>query len=315
MPDWAALLHAFATGGAQFGQSKRIQEERQAQAQRQSSEDALTKRRKLLEIAALERAQNPQARTFTVEGRTFPDTPEGHTQAEQWKRTLASAGRAPAAPEPSLEEQVERERALAEARAAGSRAGAPPVARTASPTPARGTPEYLQMIEDEARVRASVRPASAVDQRVVRENQQLIGDIEDIERALKEYPAGIGKKGFLPDFVLQRTDPEGVQLRAALANLASAVTLMRSGGAVSDAEFSRLEPFLPKDTDTPEAIKVKLKNLKAFFHRKTGEAGATAGGTEPEPFDHEQLNEPLPDDPEEAARFLRERAAARAGGR
>lgn len=110
---------------------------------------------------------------------------------------------------------------------------------------------------------------SSTERTAMSANAAIIGDIDDALTKLDANPDAVGMRGMVPDIALQRIDPQGVEARAALANVASAITLMRSGGAVSNSEFERIAPFLPQDTDTPEKIRSNLANLKAFFERKS----------------------------------------------
>jgi hypothetical protein len=109
--------------------------------------------------------------------------------------------------------------------------------------------------------------------KTVAEANEIISNIGRVEKMLTDRPQSVGLKRKLPDFVLQRNamglgDPGGVPARAALANISSTIMLMRSGGAVSDAEFARLQPLLPQKDDTAEAAKQKLGELKLFFQNK-----------------------------------------------
>ena len=89
-----------------------------------------------------------------------------------------------------------------------------------------------------------------------------------------------GWKGLVPNQVLNRVDPEGVDTRAAIADLGSLVIHDRSGAAVTAAEFPRLAPFIPAATDDAETVKKKLgqftKNYQAIvddaseFYRASG---------------------------------------------
>jgi hypothetical protein len=89
-----------------------------------------------------------------------------------------------------------------------------------------------------------------------------------------------GLKGYLPNTVLNRVDPEGVDARAALSDIGSMVIHDRSGAAVSATEFPRLQPFIPSVRDDAATVKKKLKlfveNYKAIvddqaeFYRGSG---------------------------------------------
>jgi hypothetical protein len=85
--------------------------------------------------------------------------------------------------------------------------------------------------------------------------------------------AATGLKGYLPNQLLNRIDPAGVDTRAAIADLGSLVIHDRSGAAVTAAEFPRLAPFIPTEKDEPETAKKKLKlfvqNYKAVVDDAT----------------------------------------------
>lgn len=81
-----------------------------------------------------------------------------------------------------------------------------------------------------------------------------------------------GWKGFVPDVVLQRLDPRGVDARAALADLGSMVIHDRSGAAVTAAEFPRLKPFIPGVTDSPPTVRKKLDRFVREYRAIVEEA-------------------------------------------
>lgn len=95
-------------------------------------------------------------------------------------------------------------------------------------------------------------------------------------------PNATGIKGYLPNQVLNRVDPKGVDTRAAIADLGSLVIHDRSGAAVTAAEFPRLAPFIPTEKDDPATARKKLdqfvKNYRANiddtteFYRQLGYA-------------------------------------------
>jgi hypothetical protein len=80
--------------------------------------------------------------------------------------------------------------------------------------------------------------------------------------------AATGWKGVLSDEMLQRIDPEGVNTRAYIADLGSMIVHDRSGAAVTASEMPRLKPFIPKSTDTAEAVQDKLKRFIRAFEQE-----------------------------------------------
>lgn len=81
-----------------------------------------------------------------------------------------------------------------------------------------------------------------------------------------------GWQNYLPDFVVQRMDPKGVDTRAAIGDLGSLVIHDRSGAAVTAAEFPRLRPFIPQTTDNPETVKKKLERFVQEYRTTVEEA-------------------------------------------
>lgn len=87
-------------------------------------------------------------------------------------------------------------------------------------------------------------------------------------------------KGLLPNQMVNRLDPKGVDTRAALADLGSLVIHDRSGAAVTASEFPRLAPFIPTVYDDQATSQKKLeqfeKNYRAIvddaaeFYRASG---------------------------------------------
>lgn len=77
-----------------------------------------------------------------------------------------------------------------------------------------------------------------------------------------------GIKGFLPNQVLNRIDPKGVDARAAIADLGSLVIHDRSGAAVTAAEFPRLAPFIPTEKDDQKTAKKKLQRFVQVYREE-----------------------------------------------
>jgi hypothetical protein len=83
-----------------------------------------------------------------------------------------------------------------------------------------------------------------------------------------------GWKGFVPDALLQRLDPKGIDARAAIGDLGSLVIHERSGAAVTAAEFPRLQPFIPTPNDDPETVKKKLRRFAQVYKDIAGETAS-----------------------------------------
>ena len=114
-------------------------------------------------------------------------------------------------------------------------------------------------------------------------NTQIIENSQNLDRArnalallegknvgsAKGDPDATGIKGFLPNQVLNRIDPAGVDTRAAIADLGSLIIHQRSGAAVTAAEFPRLAPFIPNEKDTPETAKKKLRRFVEIYEQES----------------------------------------------
>lgn len=75
-------------------------------------------------------------------------------------------------------------------------------------------------------------------------------------------PNALGGRNFVGDAIRQRTDPNGVPVRALVANIGSQKFHDLSGAAVTASESPRLTPFIPQATDGPGAALQKLANLR-----------------------------------------------------
>jgi hypothetical protein len=75
-------------------------------------------------------------------------------------------------------------------------------------------------------------------------------------------PAATGVKGYLPQGILNRIDPSGVDTRAEISDIGSLKIHDRSGAAVTLSESPRLMPFIPLATDDAVTVKKKLARLK-----------------------------------------------------
>lgn len=81
-----------------------------------------------------------------------------------------------------------------------------------------------------------------------------------------------GWRGYVPEAILQRVDPEGIETRAAIGDLGSMVIHDRSGAAVTASEYPRLRPFIPLVTDDPATVKKKLSRFVTEYGNIVGEA-------------------------------------------
>lgn len=79
--------------------------------------------------------------------------------------------------------------------------------------------------------------------------------------------AATGWKGYLPQAILNRVDPSGVDTRAEVADIGSLKIHDRSGAAVTISESPRLMPFIPSSTDPADVAVRKLTRLKEEAQR------------------------------------------------
>lgn len=93
-------------------------------------------------------------------------------------------------------------------------------------------------------------------------NNASMQQIDDAIQAIKNNPGHLGLQNVLGDKANQRLDPEGVSVRAKLANIGSVNRHELSGAAVTASETPNLMPFIPSVTDNDEAAIKKLEQFK-----------------------------------------------------
>lgn len=87
--------------------------------------------------------------------------------------------------------------------------------------------------------------------------------------------AATGLKGYLPQQVLNKVDPKGIDARAGVADIGSLKLHDRSGAAVTASESPRLMPFIPTATDSNETALKKLKRLRLEAQNETSALAET----------------------------------------
>jgi hypothetical protein len=112
---------------------------------------------------------------------------------------------------------------------------------------------------------ARLKPIPAQIQTGFKDNSASIKQIDDAIAALKRNPRAMGMANILGDEIRQRVDPNGIDVRGAVANIGSLVIHDRSGAAVTAAETPRLKPFIPMPTDTAQAAIKKLQGLRQQY--------------------------------------------------
>lgn len=98
------------------------------------------------------------------------------------------------------------------------------------------------------------------------ENAVAQAKIDQAIGLVNARPDSLGLQNMVGDTAMQRLDPKGVELRAAVADIGSQKIHDRSGAAVTLSEAPRLKPFVPQVTDTPAAVQTKLKRLKQEYN-------------------------------------------------
>lgn len=93
-------------------------------------------------------------------------------------------------------------------------------------------------------------------------NDQSLNTLNTTIDLLEKNPDATGFKGYLPNAILNRIDPEGTTARAGVADIGSLKIHDRSGAAVTAAESPRLMPFIPLATDDNATVLKKLKRFR-----------------------------------------------------
>jgi hypothetical protein len=96
-------------------------------------------------------------------------------------------------------------------------------------------------------------------------NAVALGNITDALKKVDENPGAFGITNMLPNAMLTRMDPKGVDARAAVFNLGSLKIHDRSGAAVTASETPRLLPFIPTPGDNAKTVKTKLAGFQREY--------------------------------------------------
>ena len=104
-------------------------------------------------------------------------------------------------------------------------------------------------------------PGSIVEK--LAQNNVTLTQIDRAMQMIDQHPQAFGMANLAGDAVRQRDipligDPEGVDARAIVANIAGQKIHDRSGAAVTIGEMERLKPYIPNVTDNAETVKKKL---------------------------------------------------------
>lgn len=106
------------------------------------------------------------------------------------------------------------------------------------------------------------------------QNNVTLTKIDNALQLVKEQPQAFGLKNMLGDTVRQRTDSEGVDARAAVADIAGQKIHDRSGAAVTIGEMKRLTAYIPNVNDAPDVVEKKLKQFRKEYAQVQEELAA-----------------------------------------
>lgn len=116
-------------------------------------------------------------------------------------------------------------------------------------------------------------------------NEANIDAIESAIQALTENPDAVGFKEFIPGVLLNRADPEGVPVRASIANIGSMTIKDRAGTAQTAQEMKNIAPFIPRDGDNAETkikklrgMQKQMRDMNSTIQKVTGAAKAAPDG-------------------------------------
>jgi hypothetical protein len=111
-----------------------------------------------------------------------------------------------------------------------------------------------------------LKPIPAGPATAYAENNAAIKAIDDaIAKVESANEDTFGLKNYLPGAITQRTDPSGVDARAAVSAIGSKKYHDISGAAVTISEAPRMAPFIPSSSDTKEKILQNLKNIRVQY--------------------------------------------------
>jgi hypothetical protein len=108
-------------------------------------------------------------------------------------------------------------------------------------------------------------------------NNASVRQIDEAIAAIEARPESLGLRNYLGENANQRLDADGVDARAALANIGSLLIHDRSGAAVTAAESPRLMPFVPQVTDRADAAIKKLRALRRQYENANSEIEVAYG--------------------------------------
>ncbi len=284
---------ALGLGTAKIGYNRTHNERAQEQLQQQAAQQAKEEQAKQIMLKiALEEAARRQTQANT--DRTFGETSR-HNQAIEALRAPTAVPKTPRWETKDTEQgliQVNPETGETRPLTIGGKTVKPPPQKWQVYGPGNGSQEKepnWQVVQTDEGIK-QVNPKTGEVRDVVQGGQSLQKPLEastrnkiatnkqteqNITKALgslvnNRQAVGLDRGRGISDAIDQRADPQGVEVRALIANIGSMVFHDRSGAAVSVSEAARLKPFIPSIRDTPEAIVQKLRSLRQAIQEETG---------------------------------------------
>lgn len=115
---------------------------------------------------------------------------------------------------------------------------------------------------DGQQIESKLKPVPATVVETIAQNRDQLRKIDQAIGLLETNPNATGAKAYLPNALVSRMDPEGVDTRAAVADIGSLKIKDRSGATVTAAESPRLLPFIPLPNDRADINLKKIKRLR-----------------------------------------------------
>jgi hypothetical protein len=155
------------------------------------------------------------------------------------------------------------------------------------PIPVSANTQILENIQNAKKAQAALDLLSGKDVGVMKGSKDATG-----------YLKGLMTGGDKREYVLNTFDPQGVDTRAAIADLGSMIIHDRSGAAVTVSEYPRLRPFIPRTGDSPETAKKKLARFVQVYNETIADQGQLYGpqaGYQESPLIRDYLNSQAPE--------------------
>jgi hypothetical protein len=166
----------------------------------------------------------------------------------------------------------------------------PDPAKPGALMPRPGGPQDPAVIQQRAQAATAGRPTPAAPATATAGMLENVSAVRKIDDTLAELTrragSGVGWSGYVPGVIHNRTDPEGVTLRALISDIGSLKLHDRSGANVTASEAPRLTPFIPSVTDDARTIRDKLTNFRREYLSALNdqyEAHGPAAGNRPIP--------------------------------